>query len=236
MKSQHKRQADSSNLSSKRIAKMKSAVPPVRRSERLQNVFISSHAKDIQHVINEVTLSESEEPPLQEGEPMESLEEKVNYLLQKSIEHQEIIEEFKFKVTRDSVFCKSPSAADTRYKKLYINSQKKVESLKDENRELALKLEAALAKVEACEKGATNVPEVLEKVKDMMVVSHLTSAVGNVEIFELEKLKNTMKRAAETAVNVSYQAMQDAIVPPAPGVLTRLSSAKRKRHEESKRV
>ncbi|XP_021890210.1 uncharacterized protein LOC110808888 isoform X4 [Carica papaya] len=208
MKSQHKRQADSSNLSSKRIAKMKSAVPPVRRSERLQNVFISSHAKDIQHVINEVTLSESEEPPLQEGEPMESLEEKVNYLLQKSIEHQEIIEEFKFKV----------------------------ESLKDENRELALKLEAALAKVEACEKGATNVPEVLEKVKDMMVVSHLTSAVGNVEIFELEKLKNTMKRAAETAVNVSYQAMQDAIVPPAPGVLTRLSSAKRKRHEESKRV
>ncbi|XP_021890211.1 uncharacterized protein LOC110808888 isoform X5 [Carica papaya] len=191
---------------------------------------------------------------------MESLEEKVNYLLQKSIEHQEIIEEFKFKVTRDSVFCKSPSAADTRYKKLYINSQKKVESLKDENRELALKLEAALAKVEAveslknenyrltlkldttlakleaCEKGATNVPEVLEKVKDMMVVSHLTSAVGNVEIFELEKLKNTMKRAAETAVNVSYQAMQDAIVPPAPGVLTRLSSAKRKRHEESKRV
>ncbi|XP_021890209.1 uncharacterized protein LOC110808888 isoform X3 [Carica papaya] len=232
MKSQHKRQADSSNLSSKRIAKMKSAVPPVRRSERLQNVFISSHAKDIQHVINEVTLSESEEPPLQEGEPMESLEEKVNYLLQKSIEHQEIIEEFKFKVES----LKDENRELALKLEAALAKVEAVESLKNENYRLTLKLDTTLAKLEACEKGATNVPEVLEKVKDMMVVSHLTSAVGNVEIFELEKLKNTMKRAAETAVNVSYQAMQDAIVPPAPGVLTRLSSAKRKRHEESKRV
>lgn len=236
-----------------------------RHSKRLKNVLVSAHKEDVQCVIDEVILSGSEEPSHQEGGPStKTLEEKVNYLLRKFQENQKVIEELKFKKTQKPVSCKRQSSEDIGYKKFYIDSYKKVESLKNENCQLALKLEVALAKLEAVEslkeenhkliskletalakleaheKNATIISEVLEKAKDVMLVSHLTSATEKAEGMTrnsqvMEKAKDMMTRAAETAKNVSNQEMKDAITPPSTSVQTNLPSTERKKLEDRKK-
>ncbi|KAK9040905.1 hypothetical protein V6N11_016040 [Hibiscus sabdariffa] len=139
-----------------------------------------------------------------------SLEEKVEYLLQQIEAQRKIIEELNFKATRDSSPNGSPGGVDARYRNLFFESQKKIESLTNENHQLALKLERALGKLEAVclnktilahrchqrallpsyymyESGACMISEGLKKMKEMILVTNLT-------------------RSTETAVNFSTQA------------------------------
>ncbi|KAK9040904.1 hypothetical protein V6N11_016040 [Hibiscus sabdariffa] len=116
-----------------------------------------------------------------------SLEEKVEYLLQQIEAQRKIIEELNFKATRDSSPNGSPGGVDARYRNLFFESQKKIESLTNENHQLALKLERALGKLEAYESGACMISEGLKKMKEMILVTNLT-------------------RSTETAVNFSTQA------------------------------
>ncbi|XWS31584.1 hypothetical protein CRYUN_Cryun23aG0088900 [Craigia yunnanensis] len=185
---QPKTQTNSADLSSIAKAKKHIALSMVRRSQRLQSAATSSQDKDIERVIEEMTMSEcekNEEPlNLEEAklpEPIlmhKSLEEKVDYLLQQ-FEEQKTIEALKFKVTRDSSPTGSPKAADVRYRNLCFDSQKKIEALTDENHQLALKLERALGKLEAYENGARVFSEGLEKVKDVILITNLTRATEN---------------------------------------------------------
>ncbi|KAL4361027.1 hypothetical protein GQ457_04G028130 [Hibiscus cannabinus] len=186
-----KPQANSADLSSLADANKHTALSMVRRSQRIQNAVSPSQVKEFEHILEEITLSEGEkdDAPL-DGEHKElpepiqtqkSLEEKVGYLLQQIEEQRKTIEELNFKATRDSSPTESSRGADIRYRNLYFESQKKIESLTNENHQLALKLERALGKLEAYEN------EGLKKMKEMILVTNLT-------------------RSTETAVNFSTQA------------------------------
>ncbi|KAE8681589.1 FZO-like [Hibiscus syriacus] len=105
----------------------------------------------------------------------------------KQIDEQlKTIEELNFKATKDSSPIGSPRGAVVRYRNLYFESQK-IESLMNENHQLALKLERALGKLEAYENGASAISEGLKKMKETILVTNLT-------------------RSTETAVNFSTQA------------------------------
>ncbi|GLT63991.1 hypothetical protein SLA2020_365110 [Shorea laevis] len=104
------------------------------------------------------------------------------------------MEALKSEVTKKSFLSGSPSRVDIRYKNLYIDSQKKVESLTEENKQLAMKLETAICKVEAYQNGNHVFSEMLDKLKDVILISNLT-------------------KATETAVNFSSQALRNASSP-----------------------
>ncbi|GMI66522.1 hypothetical protein HRI_000321500 [Hibiscus trionum] len=192
-----KMQTNSADMSSLAKANKHAALSMVRRSQRIQNAVSPSQVEEFERIIEEITLSEGEkdDAPL-DGERKElpepiqtqkSLEEKVNYLLRQSEEQRKTIEELNFKATRDSSPTGSPQGADVRYRKLYFESQKKIESLMNENHQLALKLERALGKLEAYDNGACAISEGFKKMKEMILVTNLT-------------------RSTETAVNFSTQA------------------------------
>ncbi|XVE73143.1 hypothetical protein DITRI_Ditri11bG0093800 [Diplodiscus trichospermus] len=189
-------QTNSTDLSSLTKAKKGVALSVVRKSQRLPRAVTRSQDKDIERIIEEITMSESEdEEPLniEEGkipEPIsmeKRLEENIDYLLRQFEEQQKAVEALKLKVTRDPSPNGSPRSEHVRYRNLYFDSQKKVEALTDEKHQLALKLERALGKLEAYENGACVFSEGLEKMKDVILVTNLT-------------------RTAETAVNFSSQA------------------------------
>ncbi|XP_021805692.1 uncharacterized protein LOC110749813 isoform X2 [Prunus avium] len=71
----------------------------------------------------------------------------------------------------------------------------KIEALKNENHELSLKLEVALGKLEGYEKGTCAFSGVMEKMKDVILVSALS-------------------KATERVVNVSSQAVGDNALSP----------------------
>ncbi|KAK8588309.1 hypothetical protein V6N13_087243 [Hibiscus sabdariffa] len=233
------KQPDSSNPSSESLPKTQtnaadlslltkvnkhSASSVIRRSQRIQNAVSPSQDKEIEPIIEEITLSEVEKEnvPLDDEdkelpEPIQtqkSLEEKVEYLLQQIEEQRKTIEELNFKATKDSSPNGSPGGVDARYRNLFFESQKKIESLTNENHQLALKLERALGKLEAVclykttlahrrhqrallpsfymyESGACMISEGLKKMKEMILVTNLT-------------------RSTETAVNFSTQAFPSA--------------------------
>ncbi|MBA0741561.1 hypothetical protein Gogos_014703 [Gossypium gossypioides] len=196
VESQPKTQTNSADLSSLTKVKKHGILYAVRRSERLQAVISPSQDKEIERLIDEITLSEGEkdEVPLdhEDGElpqPIQTqmtMEEKFDYLFQQIEELQKTLETLKFKATRDSSPTGSPRAADVRYRNLYFESQKKIEALTNENHQLALKLERALGKLEAYDNGACAASEGLKKTKEMILVANLT-------------------RSTETAVNFSTQ-------------------------------
>ncbi|KAB2003466.1 hypothetical protein ERO13_D11G127900v2 [Gossypium hirsutum] len=196
VESQPKTQTNSADLSSLTKVKKHGILYAVRRSERLQAVISPSQDKEIERLIDEITLSEGEkdEVPLdhEDGElpqPIQTqmtMEEKFDYLFQQIEELQKTLETLKFKATRDSSPTGSPRAADVRYRNLYFESQKKIEALTNENHQLALKLERALGKLEAYDNGACAASEGLQKMKEMILVANLT-------------------RSTETAVNFSTQ-------------------------------
>lgn len=165
----------------------------VRRSVRIQSALLPSQNLDIEPVILDVTLSDSEkedDPPAQrkqnESEPTtyakKNLEEKVNDNIQRLETLEKIVEALMSKTSR----------VDVTYKNLYIDSQKKVESLTEEKKQLAMKLDVALVKLESYERGDRVVSEALEKLKDVILISNLT-------------------KATETAVNASSQAFHNAL-------------------------
>ncbi|MBA0802590.1 hypothetical protein Gohar_012870 [Gossypium harknessii] len=196
VESQPKTQTNSADLSSLTKVKKHGILYAVRRSERLQAVISPSQDKEIERLIDEITLSEGEkdEVPLdhEDGElpqPIQTqmtMEEKFDYLFQQIEELQKTLETLKFKATRDSSPTGSPRAADVRYRNLYFESQKKIEALTNENHQLALKLERALGILEAYDNGACAASEGLKKMKEMILVANLT-------------------RSTETAVNFSTQ-------------------------------
>ncbi|GMJ09120.1 hypothetical protein HRI_004581200 [Hibiscus trionum] len=192
-----KTQTNAADLSSLTKADKQSALSVVRRSQRIQSAVSPLQDKEIKGIIEEITQSEGvkDDVPLDDEDrellesvqTQKSLEEKVDYLLHQIGEQQKTIEELNFKVTSDSSPNGSPRGVDTRYRNLYFESQKKIESLTNENHQLALKLERALGKLEGYENGACAISEGLKKMKEMILVTNLT-------------------RSTETAVNFSTQA------------------------------
>ncbi|XP_021805691.1 uncharacterized protein LOC110749813 isoform X1 [Prunus avium] len=162
----------------------------VRRSLRIRNCDMPVQNQNIEPVIENISDSEMEEeqPPLEEQPTLgeKSMEEKIDYLIQ-------LVETQNSKAKKRSpVFSKSPELG---YKSLYINSQTKIEALKNENHELSLKLEVALGKLEGYEKGTCAFSGVMEKMKDVILVSALS-------------------KATERVVNVSSQAVGDNALSP----------------------
>ncbi|XP_044501472.1 uncharacterized protein LOC123222656 isoform X2 [Mangifera indica] len=170
-------QSNSSNGSLKKKGKHVVGIS-VRRSVRLQGTAVHTHNQDIERLIDEVTLTESEkedEPSTDEMEQpkptMENknLEDKVDYLIQ-LVESQQS----KFSPHENLCMCHA------RYKNLYFDSQKKIETLTNENHQLALKLENALGKLESTENHTRSYSELLEKWKDVIFASNLTKAVESI--------------------------------------------------------
>ncbi|KAF5937382.1 hypothetical protein HYC85_024888 [Camellia sinensis] len=177
-----KMQTESVGLSSK-----KKTFANSRRSERLKNVAQPTQNQEIEPVIEEVNLCESEkedekeeehEPHVEENPPESMpaerrLEEKIDYLVQ-------AVEELQSKAFNELApkrhFQSDSFSADLNYKSLYIDSQKKIEALKNENSELSKKLDFALGKIEAYGDSSRVSSEVLEQLKDMILVSNLVIA------------------------------------------------------------
>ncbi|KDP21463.1 hypothetical protein JCGZ_21934 [Jatropha curcas] len=171
-------EANSSRTSSRK--KVKNTPTKVRRSERLSNAVMARESHDIQCIIQEVTVSESdkEDEPAEEELPEPTLDEKtsdertsdekVDYIIQLLEAQQKTMDELNSKGTGRTFFSESFSTGDVTYKTLYIDSQKKVEALTEENDQLFKKLEYALGKIEVYEKGNHMVTEVLEKLKDVL--------------------------------------------------------------------
>ncbi|XP_009367656.2 uncharacterized protein LOC103957247 isoform X1 [Pyrus x bretschneideri] len=190
----------------------------VRRSLRIRNSVTPVENGDIEPVYETVSESETEdeqplleEPPvngtnLEEGQTLgeKSMEEKMDYLLQ-------LLEKMNSKENKRSPgFSESP---EKRYKSLYIDSQKKIEALTNENHELTSKLEVAHAKLEGFEKGTNAFSEVMEKMKDVILVS-------------------TLSKATETFMNFSSQAARDALSPQ-DSAQDRKFASKNKRKKQS---
>ncbi|CAL9023746.1 unnamed protein product [Prunus brigantina] len=152
----------------------------VRRSLRIRNCNIPVQNQNIEPVIENISDSEMEEEMVEEEQPLleeqttlgeKSMEEKIDYLIQ-------LVETQNSKAKKRSpVFSKSPELG---YKSLYINSQMKIEALKNENHELSLKLEVALGKLEGYEIGTCAFSGVMEKMKDVILVSALSKATERV--------------------------------------------------------
>ncbi|XP_022155570.1 uncharacterized protein LOC111022677 isoform X2 [Momordica charantia] len=217
------REKTSGSSSSKKRAK-KSYPSVIRRSERIQNVVQPYQNRDIEPVVEEIAVSDSEkeDEPLAQGEKEldeptsceQNLHGKIDYVVKLLETQGRAIK---------NLLSESLSPTEVRYKSLYIESQKKkwylidscqVQTLMDENQQLTQKLETALCKVEAYEKGNQNFSEVLEKLKDVMLVSNLT-------------------KVTETAVNASSQAIREAMSS-GMGRKAKTSAAKGKKRTKTK--
>ncbi|KAI5589641.1 hypothetical protein BDE02_05G175800 [Populus trichocarpa] len=149
----------------------------VRRSERLKNSVVFTHNQDLEHVIEEITLIGGEEGDGHADAKMsehtslgKNLEEKVDYILE-MLEAQGKTADVKFKATKNSFSGSCSGGDDITYKSLYIDSQKKVEALMEENYQLNLKFQNALGKIEAYEKGNPMACDVLEKFNEILLSS-----------------------------------------------------------------
>ncbi|KAL4602994.1 hypothetical protein ACB092_10G093900 [Castanea dentata] len=194
----------------------------VRRSKRVQHAITSALNPDIVPVVEEISLTETDEeydPPPQKEQNMpesteptslgeKNFEKQIDNIVQRLEIQAKTIEELKSEVSKKSVSSGSPSGAYVRYKSLYIDSQKKIEVLTGENKQLSMKLETALGKLEAYENGNHVFSEMLGKLKDVILISNLT-------------------KATETAVNMSSQALH--MSPGDDGRRSRSPAANRKR-------
>ncbi|XP_022155575.1 uncharacterized protein LOC111022677 isoform X7 [Momordica charantia] len=189
------REKTSGSSSSKKRAK-KSYPSVIRRSERIQNVVQPYQNRDIEPVVEEIAVSDSEkeDEPLAQGEKEldeptsceQNLHGKIDYVVK---------------------------LLETQGRAIKV-LKTKVQTLMDENQQLTQKLETALCKVEAYEKGNQNFSEVLEKLKDVMLVSNLT-------------------KVTETAVNASSQAIREAMSS-GMGRKAKTSAAKGKKRTKTK--
>ncbi|KAK9984179.1 hypothetical protein SO802_033704 [Lithocarpus litseifolius] len=194
----------------------------VRRSKRVQHAITSALNPDIVPVVEEISLTETDEeydPPPQKEQNMpesteptslgeKNLEKQIDNIVQRLEIQAKTIEDLKSEVSKKSVSSGSSSGAYVRYKSLYIDSQKKIEVLTGENKQLSMKLETALGKLEAYENGNHVFSEMLGKLKDVILVSNLT-------------------KATETAVNMSSQALH--LSPGDAGRRSRSPAANRKK-------
>lgn len=151
-----------------RTKKTKYQTAAIRRSDRINNnivtdvannTIVTTQHQDLEPVTEEVILDESQKedeqvivekqlPCSTVGE--KSMEEKLDYISQLLEAQGKNIKEMMSKEPRKESAGDSPNMV---YKNLYINCQKKNEALTKENRELLLKLEIALAKLEGVRPG-----------------------------------------------------------------------------------
>ncbi|TKY62452.1 hypothetical protein E2542_SST12308 [Spatholobus suberectus] len=205
----------------------------VRRSERIKRGVVSPLNTNCGiEYIEDITVSESEkdeadtqmeqglaEPELEQELPLElpepelaeslgekSLDEKVDCALQRIEALDKIVELLKSKVDEKIGFYEAPSMGSISYKSMYIESQKKIEALTDENQRLNGKLENALGKIEVYEKEIRVLIDVLDRTKDAVNASMISN----------------LAKTIEAAVNVSTQAIRNACS---------ASAVKRKRNE-----
>ncbi|CAL5193644.1 unnamed protein product [Lathyrus oleraceus] len=166
----------------------------------------------IEHVLPQPNARTEQASP--ESQPAENLskkglDEKVEYALQEIDALYKIIEVLKSKVDGNdgnANSCEAPStAAPISYRTMYIDSQKKIEALSNENQQLKEQLENALGKVEMYEKENGVLSELLDKMKDTVN----------------QQLSNVAK-TTEAAVFASTQEIDNAYS---------ASAAKRKRTE-----
>ncbi|KAF3457861.1 hypothetical protein FNV43_RR02521 [Rhamnella rubrinervis] len=192
---QKKREEKSTESPSKRRRKRYLTVHP-KRSKRTENTNLPASSQDIGPVIGEMIPSESDKEDEQNATEEEELpepksgktnmEEKLDYIVQmlETQNNTEGTSNFK-----DSFPSGDPN---TTYKSLCVESQKRIEALTKENQQLSVKLEVALGKLEVYEKGPLVFSELMEKLKDIIVVSSLI-------------------KATETAVNISSEALRNAL-------------------------
>ncbi|KAK7242991.1 hypothetical protein RIF29_37773 [Crotalaria pallida] len=190
----------------------------LRRSERIKSPVIPPHNSNsrIQY-IEDITVIESEKDEratrLEKvlGQPQsgpaenlngKSMAEKVDYALQKIEALDTDLKLLESKVDQEIDSHEAPSAASIGYRSLYINTQKKLQTLTDENQQLTGKLENALGKIDVYEKENRVLIQVLDKMKE---------AVNAVVI-------SNLARTTEVAVNSSSHAIRS------------VSAAKRKRN------
>ncbi|KAL3531349.1 hypothetical protein ACH5RR_010671 [Cinchona calisaya] len=95
---------------------------------------------------------------------LQSLEDKIDFLVQS-------VKEFKSQGTK-SPFRSETHSMEINYRTLYIDSQKKIEALTEENHQLAKKLEFASGKAEAFEQ----IKDVFGNLKDMVVMTNMARA------------------------------------------------------------
>ncbi|XP_038683847.1 uncharacterized protein LOC119984119 isoform X3 [Tripterygium wilfordii] len=189
----------------------------VRRSRRLKSVHLPCQNEDSERVIKEITISESESEDEQHMH-QEAQPEVTNHSLDKT-ELQAEIQPTPAKTTKRTFLYQTSSYAAGKYKSLYIDSRKKIEALAEENRQLALKLENALDKLEGREATAKENRELVLK---------LENALGKIEAYEkvLQMSKEVLliARATERVANVCSEPMN--------GALAGIRSAKRTRHNQ----
>uniref|UniRef100_A0A2P2P1Z2 Uncharacterized protein n=1 Tax=Rhizophora mucronata TaxID=61149 RepID=A0A2P2P1Z2_RHIMU len=160
----------------------------IRRSQRLSNAFIAPQNRDVERVIEEITVTESEKEDDAADKELEEInlnekntESKVDYLAKLLEAQQKTIDELKSKfnlelATKKAFFCENSGSGDISYKGLYIEAQKRVEALLEANNQLSKKLEHAFGKLEVYEKETVAGSQLLEKLKDLIVYSSLTKA------------------------------------------------------------
>lgn len=178
-----------SPLTSQSTSKKKVNRFSIRRSGRIQNS--SPRNRKIQSVVEEITLSESDEedelptdhekslpPPDQENDwpglmmKERKFEGKIDYIVKLLEEHGYNLDSIKTEVIKRSFSTEAVPTPEMNYKSMYIASQKKIEELAEENRVLTQKLENALDRFKAYKNGNHDAFEMLEKLKDVIVISN----------------------------------------------------------------
>ncbi|KAF5198086.1 Processed lymphoid-restricted membrane protein [Thalictrum thalictroides] len=175
--------------SESKVKKIK--VAPRRRSQRIQNAVSFPQCQDMEPVLIEsLELSGSEEEDRQcsseEKKGTEAifnprtLEEKVDYAVLLLEEQGKTMKEFISKETNECFLTESPCMIDpelnlknSNYKNMYMDSQKKIDELNKENLELRKKLETVLAELEGYKKVYVVFSEVIEKLKNTVLLSSL---------------------------------------------------------------
>ncbi|XP_038899521.1 uncharacterized protein LOC120086802 [Benincasa hispida] len=178
-----------SPLTSQSTSKERANRFSIRRSGRIRNSMPQS--PKIQSVIEEITLSESDAedelptdhekslpPPDQENDWADLMkkerkfEGKIDYIVKLLEAHGYTLDSIKTEVIKRSISMETVPTPEMNYKSMYIASQKKIEELAEENRVLTQKLENALDQYEAYKNGNHDAFEMLEKLKDVIVISN----------------------------------------------------------------
>lgn len=116
------------------LKKLKRAPATVRKSQRVLNAPRDVENLGIQSIPQEINLDESDEDQLPKEEENKSYDEQQEATLR-------------------SYGNGIPSGVDGDFRRMFADSQKQIEALKDTNNDLCMKLENALGKLEAYEKG-----------------------------------------------------------------------------------
>ncbi|KAL9264168.1 hypothetical protein AKJ16_DCAP24045 [Drosera capensis] len=117
------------------LKKLKRAPATVRKSRRVLNASRDVENLGIQSIPQEINLDESDEHQPPKEEENKSYDEQQELAILRS--HGNGI----------------PGGVDGDFRRMFADSQKQIEALKDTNNDLCMKLENALGKLEAYEKG-----------------------------------------------------------------------------------